>query len=342
VKLRSFALAAALALIAANARASQLYMCAGNSIYEYNAAGQLITSASDPANVVFEGSAIGPDNRLYVGVGNGVSRVDSFALDLSNHITGFVANNQGGLALPYGTAFRSDGNLYVAGLNNGSVNRYYGPNSVSPPPGSNNPSGVNSGATWSSALAGPAGLAVAPDGTLYGSAQTNNGSIYRYDSTTGAATLVASNILSSSIQQLTIDAAGTSLFVRDAGKIFEFTINPDHSLTSVPFTLTYAAGSNDLGSNAGLTFGPDGMLYAATRTFKGGSDPNATTDYVVKVDPSTGIASTFVVGPTNLGGGQNPTFLLFTSVPEPGALTLGLVGGAISLFALMKRKRSQI
>src|SRR5260221_1144048 len=99
MQLRSFALTVALALFAANSEAAQLYMSAGNSVYEFDSSGQLITSASDPNNVLFQGSVVGPDNRLYVGVSNGVGRVDSFSPDLSNHGTGFVSKNQVGIAL---------------------------------------------------------------------------------------------------------------------------------------------------------------------------------------------------------------------------------------------------
>jgi hypothetical protein len=162
MQLRSFALTVALSLFAANSEAAQLYMSAGNSVYEFNSSGQLITSASDPNNVLFQGSVVGPDNRLYVGVSNGVSRVDSFSLDLSNHVTGFVANNQAGIALPLGTAFLPDGNLYVAARNSSTVDRFVGPGSISPPPGSNDPSSGHTGATWSTSSIAPAGLAVAP------------------------------------------------------------------------------------------------------------------------------------------------------------------------------------
>jgi glucose/arabinose dehydrogenase len=270
-------------------------------------------------------------------VSNGVNRVDSFSLNLTNHVTGFVANGQAGLGLPSGTAYGPDGNLYVAGRNNSSVDRFLGPLSLNP--GGNDPSTGNSGATWSSNSVAPAGLAVTPDGTFYDSDQTGNGTIYRFDSTTGVGTVAATNIFSGSTGQIAINSAGTSLFVRDAGKIFDFTINPDHSLTSVSFSLTYAAGSNDLGSFAGLTFGPDGFLYAATRTPNGNSNPNLNTDYVVRVDPSTGVATTFAANVQNLGGGQNPTYLLFTSVPEPGSLTIAATGAAIGLCLWIRRRR---
>ena len=69
------------------------------------------------------------------------------------------------------------------------------------------------------------------------------------------------------------------------------------------------------------------MLYASTRTANGNLDSSIGTDYVVKINPATGIASTFFAGPTNLNGGVNPTFLLFTTVPEPGTLALAIVGG---------------
>ena len=149
--------------------------------------------------------------------------------------------------------------------------------------------------------------------------------------------MASSILVSGSVQQLTID--GTSLFLRDGGKLFEFTINNDLSLTSVPFTLHYAAGADNLGSFAGLTFGPDGMLYASTRTANGNLDSSIGTDYVVKINPATGIASTFFAGPTNLNGGVNPTFLLFTTVPEPGTLTMAIVGGALGLGTWCNRRR---
>ncbi len=335
MQMRSLALAVVLVLLAANCQAASLYMSAGNSVYEISSAGQFVTSISDPNNVLFEGLAQGPDGRLYASVSNGVSRVDSFSLNLTSHQTAYVGNNQGGLFIPFGDAFRPDGNLYVASDGSSRVERYYGPNSVSPPPGSNNPGAGNSGADWSSSVPGPIGLAVAPDGTLYGSAQTNGGSIYVFDSTTGAATSVASNIFSVSIQQVTIN--GTELFVRDAGKVFEFTINPNHTLTSVPFTLTYAAGGNDLGSYAGLTFGPDGFLYAATRTINGNPNPSIGTDYVVRIDPATGVASTFLAGPLNLNGGQNPTFLVWA--PEPGSFAMAALGfGLLTGWGLRRRR----
>jgi hypothetical protein len=56
---RSFVLAVSCSLFAATAQASQLYMSAGNSIYEFNSSGQLITSVSDPNNVLFQGLVVG-------------------------------------------------------------------------------------------------------------------------------------------------------------------------------------------------------------------------------------------------------------------------------------------
>ena len=78
-------------------------------------------------------------------------------------MTGFVANGQSGLFFSQGTAFLPDGNLSCASENSGRVERCSGPNSVSPVPGSNNPSGGNTGANWSSAITQPVGLAVGPN-----------------------------------------------------------------------------------------------------------------------------------------------------------------------------------
>ena len=76
--LKSIAFVALLA-IAASAHGAQLYMSTGKSVFEIDSSGQLITSVSDPNNIVFEGLAVGPDNRLYVGTANITSRVDSFS-----------------------------------------------------------------------------------------------------------------------------------------------------------------------------------------------------------------------------------------------------------------------
>lgn len=130
----------------------------------------------------------------------------------------FVSAGSGGLDSPFGMAFGTDGNLYVASGNwftssNGPLNsgdfpagavmRYHGPNAAKP--GTPDPAQNQSGAVFvpppkpgTSGLANPNGLLFGPDGDLYvaSSALSGNGGVsiaepgtsqvLRYDGTTGA------------------------------------------------------------------------------------------------------------------------------------------------------------
>jgi len=329
---RRSALPAALLLFSAVLFASatnawaDIYMSAGKTIYDFNSSGVLVNQVDiDTLNYSAEGVKFGPDGRLYVGVAGGEARVDSFAPDLTGHVTGFVGSYQGGLVAPSGLTFGADGNLYVAGSN---VDRYYGPSSVSPVPGSNNPSSGDPATTalWSS-ISGPVDVALAPDGTLYGSSVSGStGTLYRFDSA-GAGTIVADLESISYVGAVAIDAIGTSLFVRDNGQVLKYAIDSGHLLTrDLTFSVNYTPG---LGSSLGLTFGPDGFLYATTRTQDG-----EIADFIVKIDPSSGNTTPFVTGDLNtLTSAQNPAFLVFSpsDVPEPATLTL--LGSALLGFA---------
>src|SRR5262249_30139260 len=111
--------------------------------------------------------------------------------------------------------------------------------------------------------------------------------------------------------------------VRDNGQVREFTINGDHSLSPVPFS----AGTTQLDGSYGLAFGPDGFLYATTRMLNGSLDPNHDADYVLRIDPISGVTSAYITGGMNtLTDAQNPQFLRFAPVPEPGTLTLAAIG----------------
>ena len=111
---------------------------------------------------------------------------------------------------------------------------------------------------------------------------------------------------------IAINAAGTALYVRDGGQVKEFAINPNHTLTSVAFSIN----STLLDSSYGLAFGPDGNLYATTREPNGSLDPNHNTDYVMKIDPASGATVPFITGDQNgLTSAQNPQFLRFVRWP---------------------------
>lgn len=330
MRLSSVAVATILALFfAAPLRAGVLYMGAGSSVFEINAqvGGQVITSASIGVGPNPEGMAIGPDNRLYVVAAGGTARVDSFALDLSGHVTGFVSDFSGGLFVPQGLAFGPvDKNLYVGAT--GAAYRYFGPNSATP--GGNDPSG-NNGQAWSSPVGSLIGVANTPDGWIYGSTGDGNGTIYAFNPLNGAATIEATN-LGSNMEGIAIDPSGTALFARYKGadEVFKFLINPDHSLTNVPLFISDYQPATGLGQYQGLAVGPDGAVYATTRTSNG-----VDADFVVRIDPNTGHATTFIHGNINsFTGGGNPTFLIFAPpVPEPSTLALLIVGCGVGLIA---------
>ena len=325
--------------LSAPASGAELYISAGKTIYDFNSSGQLANSADvDTINYTAEGLTVGPDNRLYAAIAFGNHRVDSFDLNLGSHFTGYVTNGQGGIFVPLGDAFGPDGNLYVASNYTNSIDRFYGPSAAVP--GSNNPSPSNSGATWSSALTGPVGVAFTPDGTLYASSQNGTGAIYTFNPTTGAAVSVATSLGSSNVGQIAINAAGTALYVRDNNQILEFTIKPDHTLIALgALPLSYADAAT-LDSSYGLALGPDGFLYATTRSINGSLNPANNGDFVLKINPITGASVPFVQGNINgLTSAQNPAFLVFAPVPEPGTFALAVVGGVIGLGAWRRRRR---
>jgi len=325
---------------AAPSSAAELYMSAGKTVYRFDGLGTKIGSAAvDASNFAAQGLDIGPDGRLYTAINAGSHRVDSFSLDLSSHITGFVGNGQAGLFIPIGISFGPDDNLYVADNNPNRIERFFGP--LAGTPGGDDPLGANPGARWAT-VTSPVDVEFTPDGTLYATAATGtNGTIYRFDSTTGVATAVATDLQAgASIDGLAINASGTALFARDTGRVFKYTINPDHSLTrDLGYSVSYSAGGAGILGSAfpGLAFGPDGFLYATTRTLNGG--PLSDADFVVRIDPNTGLATTFVHGNVNtFTDTQNPTFLVW--VPEPGTLasaTLGLIGFLACAWRLRRR-----
>ena len=156
-----------------------------------------------------------------------------------------------------------------------------------------------------------------PGGYLYVSRQVGTGRIDVIDPT-GAASLAAT-LTTIGVGQITI--SGTTLFVRDGSDILKYTINPDHSLTQNSFTLSFTGGMTGLDSAfRGLAFGSDGFLYADERRLNNSPGLNATnnTDWVVRIDPTSGTTSRFVFAGINSFNGSNPTFLAFSApVPEP-------------------------
>ena len=340
---RLIPLVSALLISVSSAEGAQLYMSAGKTVYLFSQTGVKVASAPiDASNFSAQGLAQGPDGRIYVAVNAGNHRVDSFSADLSSHTTGYVTNGQAGLFIPIGISFGPDDNLYVADNNPNRIERFFGP--LSGTPGANAPLGANPGARWATVTA-PVDVEFTPDGTLYASAATGaNGTIYRFDSITGAPTAVATDLIAgSAVDGIAINAAGTQLFVRESGQVLKYAINLDHSLTKdLGFSISYPTGGGaGLGPYPGITFGPDGFLYAPTRTINGNPNPANNADFVLRINPSTGATTAFITGNVNtFTDAQNPTYLLW--VPEPGGFTLaGLAIAPLSLFLRRQwRKRS--
>ena len=94
----------------------------------------------------------------------------------------YVANGVGGLALPYGFAFDTDDNLYVANWsgpsNTGTVLRYHQPHAATP--GAPFPSTGLGGARFTAHDSNPVALAFGPDGRLYAS-DLSGDVVVRYD-----------------------------------------------------------------------------------------------------------------------------------------------------------------
>jgi DNA-binding beta-propeller fold protein YncE len=157
-----------------------------NAVYKLNGNTGALIGQFIPSGTTLEqpsGLTFGPDGNLYVA--NYGTAGNSF-INRYNGTTGalidqFVAPGvgppNGGLFDPAGITFGPNGNLFVADLNNGTIdefNRTTGAFTAfvvagSPP----------------SPLAGPQSLAFGPDGNLYVTDVTTS-TIHRYDGTTGA------------------------------------------------------------------------------------------------------------------------------------------------------------
>src|SRR4051812_35089225 len=80
---------------------ADLYMSAGSSVYRFDDQSGVLLS-SKVVDHSTEGLKIGPDGRLYVGVGFGANRVDTLNADLSGSPANFITEGQGGLFTPGG------------------------------------------------------------------------------------------------------------------------------------------------------------------------------------------------------------------------------------------------
>jgi WD40 repeat protein len=281
---------------ASSARASQLLVSSAgnNSILRYDGSTGAFLGifASGGLLDVPLGLTIGPDGNVYVlSSGNGKILVYDTA---GTFVRTFAAGAE--LDRPVFGAFGPDGNLYVSNDgNNERVFRYDGT------------TGAFLGTFASDReISGIFGLTFGPDGNLYVSSYLNT-EILRFDGTTGAFLGVFAFL--SDIVPLDLKfgpngnlyVAGDSLVERFQGT-----------------TGTFLGRSPNLpGSFAGLSFGPDGLLYVSSYE----------SNIIVRYDPSTLTPlGTFASG----GGLDTPVGLVFVSTPleapEPASLVLVTIG----------------
>ncbi len=123
------------------------------------------------------GVAIGPDGSLYIADTDN-ARIRRVGLDgiittvAGNGTSGYSGDNgpatQAGLARPWGVAVAPDGSLYIADTFDNRIRRV-GPNGIITTAAGTGILGISSdgGPATQAALANPAGVAVAPDGSVY-------------------------------------------------------------------------------------------------------------------------------------------------------------------------------
>jgi sugar lactone lactonase YvrE len=203
----------------------------------------------------------------------------------TSFVSGFVANGSG--VGPVGMAFDSAGNLFVAEYATGFLYKF--------PKTGGTASAANQLNT--TAIAGsPAGLAFSKDGSLY-LARQGAGDVVQVDTTSGAILRTIASGLSLPTAVATDPVSG-DLFISEP---LAATVVRISNFATGPGTATVYATP---GYVDGLTFGPDGTLYAALSgtigkiTGTNSATPGTVTVYPVSVPTGDGIAVS--ANPNNL------------------------------------------
>jgi streptogramin lyase len=234
---------------------------------------------------------------------------------VSNFVTGFTAQGSG--VGPVGMAFDSAGNLYIAEYATGFLYKF----------GKNG--GAASAANQLNATAIPgaiAGLTFSKDGSLY-LARQGVGDVVQVDPTNGAILRTVATGLAEATA-LTTDPVSGDLFVSEpvAGAVYRIT----NFATGMGTATLYATP----GFVDGLSFGPDGTLYAALSgtigkiTGTNSATPGTVTVYPVSVPTGDGLAVS--ANPSNLFVYSNRNDGIITKVDltaNPPMLTNIFTGG---------------
>jgi DNA-binding beta-propeller fold protein YncE len=266
------------------------------------------------------GLTVGPGGNLYVSNGFDSSILEFNAQGVPLGV--FVASGAGGLQGPTHLVFGPGGNLYVASYNTSSVLEY------------NGTTGAFLQALVPTGLGGllnPEGMAF-HDGNLFVASQGSN-QVLEYAAATGA---YVGAFVSSGAGGLT---SPNGLAFGPDGNLYVASQGSDSILSFNGLTGAYlgtfaAGGLGGLSSPADLAFESSGNLLVASGSGE-----------VLSFNSAGGYLGTLV--PAGSGGLSAPIGLLVqtSSVPEPGSLTLSLIGIAIAgavwcLFLLRQSHRA--
>jgi outer membrane protein assembly factor BamB len=211
-----------------------------------------------------------------------------------------------------GIAFGPDGKLYGATLTGDGVYRF----------NANGTGRVEFIAPGTGGLDGAYGLTLDAAGNLY-VAGYNSKQIHKYNS--------SGTFLGNFTSGITLQSAAAPTFGPD-GKLYvaDFFDNKIHRFngTTGVWDATMALTDELLGPS-GLAFGPNGVIYASSLL----KDQILTYNYIANT--YTGIYQSSATD----SGLLAPTYLAFTSVPEPGTVGLAGLGVALMAFGRLRKTR---
>jgi WD40 repeat protein len=248
----------------------------------------------------------GPDGDLYL-----VDALNQDVVRFSASGTPLGVFATGDLPVPgVGAAFGPDGDLYVSDQGNGTVVKF------------NGTTGALIGVLAS--VNSVSGILFAPDGSLL--ATRVNAGVVKINTTSGTeTTFVASG--SGGLNGTQDGAYGPD------GNLYLTSFLSDQVLeyngTTGAFIKIFVASIN---SPRGIAFGPDGDLYVV----------DVADNVVNKYDGSTGALISTIAS----GNGLNaPNYITFastsgTAVPDPGSLSLTLLGFAVMIASVGSRRRA--
>lgn len=262
------------------------------------------------------GTAIGPDGRLYVSTHDD-GEIVRFDLNSGALLGTFVSAGAGGLGTPSDFEFGPDGNLYVPS-NNGAVLRFNGA----------------TGAfidVFATGLFLPQDLAFGPNGDLFVTSAGND-LVRQYDGVTGALVRTISHASMDGPHGITF-GPDQRLYVTSAfnDSVVRFDNNGGF------LDVFVASSSGNLRTPLDLAFGPTGNLYVNSRV----EGPFPTRGEVFEFDGTTGayLRSFVTDGSGGLGVPRGGLLFVTAPVPEPATMSIWCVIGMGVFISRFARKR---